>query len=178
MSFFVFPAEWHSLQVSMIWFAIIPRQREDMVKYRFAHCHLVAKQHSGTAPFLTRQLCSHSLGRYGLWLQKSLLHTTFDKLPALKTHGQNGQIPGFCSQNPCCTTSRAINASNSRLTASKARLRLFGGKDLKTITYGIFRTLQNRSSPPSWLEHFAIENIHSLQTIPAHLKALLNQKHP
>jgi hypothetical protein len=28
------------------------------------------------------------------------------------------------------------------------------------------------------LEHFAIENIHSFQTIPAHLKALLNQKHP
>jgi hypothetical protein len=28
------------------------------------------------------------------------------------------------------------------------------------------------------LEHFAIENIHNFQTIPAHLKALLNQKHP
>ena len=48
------------------------------------------------------------------------------------------------------------------------------GIHLSVTATGI--TLSETDRQP--LEHFAIENIHSFQTIPAHLKALLNQKHP
>jgi len=42
-------------------------------------------------------------------------------------------VPLVCSAMHCEATFRADNASNGRLTASKACLRPFGGKDLSQI---------------------------------------------